>query len=55
MGVNKLKKNIISGKEGHNIGVSTGLPNLDGVLYGIQRRYLYTIGADTSGGKNKNK
>ena len=28
-----------------------GLPALDKVLYGIQRRYIYTIGADTSGGK----
>lgn len=51
MGVNKLLKNIEDGRLGKNIGISMGLPALDKVLYGIQRRYIYTIGADTSGGK----
>lgn len=51
MSVNKLKKNIKAGQQGENIGVSMGLPNLDKVLYGVQRRYIYTIGADTSAGK----
>lgn len=49
MGVNKLLKNIEDGRLGKNIGISMGLPALDKVLYGIQRRYIYTIGADTSG------
>lgn len=51
MSVNRLRKNIKSGKKGKNIGISTGLPSLDRIIYGIQKRYLYTIGADTSGGK----
>ena len=51
MGVNKLLNSIEEGKQGKNIGISTGLPDIDKVLYGIQRRYIYTVGADTSGGK----
>jgi hypothetical protein len=51
MAVKQLLKNIKSGKEGKNIGISTGLSTIDSVIYGIQRKYLYTIGADTSGGK----
>lgn len=49
MGVDRLLKNIESGKQGRNIGISTGLPVLDSVIFGIQKKYLYTIGADTSG------
>jgi len=51
MGVAKLFRNIHEGKHGRNIGISTGLPDIDSIIYGIQRKYLYTIGADTSGGK----
>lgn len=51
MGVHKLLKNIEDGKSGKNIGISMGLPDVDKVLYGIQRKYIYTIGADTSGFK----
>ena len=51
MGVQQLRANIKRGKTGGNIGISTGMPKLDSVIYGIQRRYLYTVGADTSGGK----
>ena len=51
MGVGQLFKNIDSGKEGRNVGISTGLPAIDSLIYCIQRKYLYTIGADTSGGK----
>jgi len=51
MSVKTLFRNIESGKLGKNVGISTGLPNLDKVIYGIQKKYLYTIGADTSGGK----
>ena len=49
MGVKKLLQEIENGKQGKNIGISMGLPVVDSVLYGIQRRYIYTIGADTSG------
>jgi hypothetical protein len=51
MGVRQLIRNIKAGKEGKNIGVSIGLPDMDLTIYGIQKKYLYTIGADTSGGK----
>lgn len=49
MSVNRLLSNIEAGKQGKNIGISTGLSTIDSVIYGIQRKYLYTIGADTSG------
>jgi len=51
MGVSHLLQNIEDGKNGRNTGISTGMPTLDSVIFGIQRKYLYTIGADTSGGK----
>lgn len=51
MAVNTLFDNIENGRLGKNIGISTGMESLDSVLYGIQKKYLYTIGADTSGGK----
>lgn len=51
MGVKRLLENIELGRKGKNIGISTGLPVLDSIIYGIQKKYLYTIGADTSGGK----
>ena len=51
MGVEKLFQNIEQGKLGRNVGVSSGSSKLDSIIYGIQRKYLYTIGADTSGGK----
>jgi hypothetical protein len=49
--VDQLFANIEAGRQGRNIGISTGLPVIDSTIYGIQRKYLYTIGADTSGGK----
>lgn len=53
--VKGLLKNIDNGRKGRNIGISTGLPDLDKIIYGIQRRYLYVVGGDTSAGKlNKN-
>ena len=51
MGVRQLLRNVQEGKIGRNVGISTGMPTIDSVIYGIQRKYLYTIGADTSGGK----
>ena len=51
MGVDRLLKNIEAGKLGKNIGIATGLSTIDSIIYGIQKKCLYTIGADTSGGK----
>lgn len=45
----KFFKEVQAGKKGKNIGISTGMPKLDKIIYGIQKNYLYTIGADTSG------
>ena len=42
------------GKKGQNIGVSTGIPKLDSVIYGTQKKCLITVGADTGSGKIKN-
>ena len=51
MSVNSLINNVKRGKDGKNIGISTGMDKLDNIIYGIQKKYLYTIGADSSGGK----
>ena len=51
MSVKKLLRNINRGKKGENVGISTGIPKLDSVTYGIQRECLYTIGADSGSGK----
>lgn len=51
MPVSKFLAEVAAGKAGRNIGISTGIPKLDKIIYGIQKRYIYTIGADTSGGK----
>lgn len=50
--IDQLFSHIEKGMEGHNIGVSTGLPKLDSIIFGIQQSYLYTIGADSGAGKS---
>ena len=51
MGVKQLLENIKRGKEGKNIGISTGMPKLDSIIYGIQRRCLYVVSGDQGSGK----
>lgn len=51
MSVDNLINNVNRGKNGENIGISTGMDKLDNLIYGVQKKYLYTIGADSSGGK----
>lgn len=51
MSVKQLYQNIKKGREGKNIGISTGLPDVDSIIYGIQRKYLYVVAADQAGGK----
>jgi replicative DNA helicase len=51
MSVNQLIAKIKSGRQGKNIGISTGNPKLDSVIFGIQRRYLYVVAADLGSGK----
>lgn len=48
----ELRKEIDKGRLGKNIGISTGLPKLDSIIYGIQRRYLYLVGSDSGAGKS---
>jgi len=50
--VDELFSHIEKGMRGHNIGVSTGIPKLDNIIFGTQQSYLYTIGADTGSGKS---
>ena len=42
---------VRQGKIGKNIGISLGLSKLDSVIFGIQKKALYTIGADSGSGK----
>lgn len=49
--LNVLWNLIQQGKEGNNIGTSTGLPKLDKILGGIQQSRYYLIGAASSVGK----
>lgn len=51
MGVSQLIFNIEQGKQGRNIGISTGSSKLDSVIFGIQRKYLYVVAADQGSGK----
>ena len=48
----RLFKNIYRGKQGLNKGLPTGIPKLDKVTFGLQRKYHYTIGGDSGSGKS---
>lgn len=50
--VKNLKKEIEAGRKGKNVGISTGMPKLDSLIYGIQKRALYLIGSDSGAGKS---
>ncbi len=50
--IKQFKQEIEKGRSGKNIGISTGLPKLDSIIYGIQRKYLYLIGSDSGSGKS---
>ena len=47
----RLVANIKRGIKGLNVGISTGLPVIDSKIYGLQKKSLIVLGADTSGGK----
>ena len=49
--VDSLYNRIDEGRKGANIGIPTGLPELDKYTYGIQRRWLTVVGADSGAGK----
>lgn len=48
----RLFKSIYRGKQGLNKGIPTGVPKLDKVTFGLQRKYHYTIGGDQGAGKS---
>ena len=50
--VSELYKNIDQGRNGLNKGISTGLPKLDLLTYGVQRKWLSVIAGDSGSGKS---
>lgn len=42
---------VDDGRKGNNMGLSTGISKLDGLIYGVQRRWMYTIASGAGGGK----
>lgn len=50
--INVLWDLIKAGKEGNNIGLSTGLKKLDKIIGGIQPSRYYLLGASSSAGKS---
>ncbi len=53
--VSELYKNIQQGREGLNQGISTGLPKLDLLTYGVQRKWLSVIAGDSGSGIQNNQ
>ena len=51
-GIDILWSQIDKGRNGENIGISTGIPKLDKVIGGIQPSRYYTIAAQSSAGKS---
>ena len=49
--VEQLFKNINAGREGKNIGISTGIPKLDSYIGGLQKKTYYLVFSDSGGGK----
>lgn len=41
---------VDDGRKGNNMGLSTGISKLDGLIYGVQRRWMYTIASGAGGG-----
>lgn len=46
----RLMDMIESGREGKNMGLSTGIKKLDDLIYGVQRKWIYVVAADSGGG-----
>lgn len=49
--INQFKKELEAGRQGRNIGISTGMSKLDSIIYGIQRSCLYLLASDSGSGK----
>lgn len=50
--VESFFKNIKQGREGLNQGISTGIPKLDMLTYGVQRKWLTVVAGDSGSGKS---
>ena len=53
--ISTLYNTIKAGKEGANKGISTGLPKLDSLTYGIQRKWMTVIAGDSGSVNNTYK
>lgn len=49
--VTELFKAIEAGRQGKNIGISTGIPKLDSYIGGLQKKTYYLLFSDSGGGK----
>ena len=50
--VTNLFQSILRGKSGMNIGLPSGLPKVDSIIYGVQRRWMYVWAGDSGSGKS---
>lgn len=50
--VANLYNSIKKGKQGFNQGLSTGMPKLDSLIYGVQRRWINVVAGDSGSGKS---
>ena len=50
--VENLFNSINRGRKGLNTGLSTGLPKLDSLVYGVQRRWMEVVSGDSGSGKS---
>ena len=49
--VDSFYSEVERGLQGLNVGIPTGMAELDKYTYGVQRKYMYLIGGDTGSGK----
>jgi replicative DNA helicase len=45
--INSFYQKVEEGKKGNNMGIPSGFPKLDKYIYGIQRRFMSTVIADS--------
>lgn len=50
--VDNLMKSIERGKQGLNVGLSTGLPAFDTLTFGVQRKWFTVVSGDSGSGKS---
>ena len=50
--IDSFYQKVEEGKKGNNMGIPSGFPKLDKYIYGIQRRFMSTVIADSGAGKS---